>query len=117
MTQDQKVEYVIVAAILGITLLKIWTAQLHPRMISLSLYVSSIGGTVGGAMLFGTLGAMTGGRAKKKTVKNETHHYLIITYQSPDVKCIGFEICLSLSSAYRFVDDFKQTASDTTVAL
>lgn len=80
-------------------------------------YVSSVGGAVGGAMLFGTLGAMIGGRAKKKKVKNETHHYLIITYQSPEVKYIGFEIGLSLSSAYRFVDDFKQTASDTTVTL
>lgn len=80
-------------------------------------YVSSVGGAVGGAMLFGTLGAMIGGRAKKKKVKDETHHYLIITYQSPDVKYIGFEIGFSLSSAYRFVDDFKQTASDTTVTL
>lgn len=32
-------------------------------------YVSSVGGAVGGAVLFGPLGAITGGRAKKKTVK------------------------------------------------
>lgn len=80
-------------------------------------YVSSVGGAVGGAMLFGTLGAMIGGRAKKKKVKNETHHYLIITYQSPDVKYIGFEIGLNLASAYVFESDFKKTASDTTVTL
>lgn len=42
-------------------------------------YVSSIGGAVGGAVLFGPLGAMIGGRVKEKndtTVKN----YFIIAY-------------------------------------
>ena len=42
-------------------------------------YVSSIGGAVAGAALFGTLGAMVGGRAKKKETKT-LEHYLIITY-------------------------------------
>ncbi|GFI22316.1 hypothetical protein IMSAGC011_01091 [Lachnospiraceae bacterium] len=70
-------------------------------------YVSSIGGAVGGAVLFGPLGAMIGGRAKKKTVKNEIHNYLIITYQSPDIKYIGFEIDRSLASAEAYVNDFK----------
>ena len=34
-----------------------------------SQYVSSIGGAVGGAVLFGPLGAVIGGRAKKKKTK------------------------------------------------
>lgn len=70
-------------------------------------YVSSVGGAVGGAVLFGPLGAMIGGRAKKKTVKNEVHNYLIITYQSPDIKYIGFEIGFSMASANAYINDFK----------
>lgn len=65
-------------------------------------YVSS----VGGAILFGPLGAAIGGRAKK-TIKNEIHNYLIITCQSPDIKYIGFEIGLSLASAQIYVNDFE----------
>lgn len=42
-------------------------------------YVSSIGGAVGGAVLFGPIGAMIGGRAKKKETKT-LNYYLIFTY-------------------------------------
>ena len=70
-------------------------------------YVSSVGGAVGGAVLFGSVGAIIGGRAKKKTVKNEIHNYLIITYQSPDIKYIGFEIGNAIASANFYVDEFK----------
>ena len=71
-------------------------------------YVSSVGGAVGGAVLFGPVGAIIGGRSKKKTVKNEVHNYLIITYQSPDIKYIGFEtIGYALASANLYVEDFK----------
>lgn len=70
-------------------------------------YVSSIGGAVGGAVLFGPLGAMIGGRAKKKTVKNEIHSYLIITYQSPEIKYIGFDVGHNFSIAKAYVNDFK----------
>lgn len=72
-------------------------------------YVSSVGGAVGGAMLFGALGAMIGGRAKKKKVKDETHQYLIITYKSPAIKYIGFEIGFSIGSANAYVDEFRNT--------
>ncbi len=44
-------------------------------------YVSSAGGAVGGALLFGPIGAMVGGRTKKKT-DMIIRHYLIITYVS-----------------------------------
>lgn len=46
-------------------------------------YVSSIGGAIGGAALFGTLGAMVGGRAKKKTDKI-IHQYLIFAFQKQE---------------------------------
>ncbi len=80
-------------------------------------YVSSTGGAIAGAYLFGTLGAVIGGRAKKKKLKDEVHNYLIITYQSPDVKYIGFEIGSAMKSAHKFVDDFKGSASSTTIEL
>lgn len=54
-------------------------------------YVSSTGGAVGGYMLFGPLGAIVGGRAKKKTSKKVTN-YLVITYRdSEEIKYISFE--------------------------
>lgn len=81
-------------------------------------YVSSVGGAVGGAVLFGPIGAMIGGRTKKKTVKNETHNYLIITYQSSEIKYIGFEIGLSMASANAYINEFKNShISGTTYKL
>lgn len=82
-------------------------------------YVSSVGGAIGGAVLFGPLGAMIGGRAKKKTTKNEVHNYLIITYQSSnEIKYIGFEIQNSIASAYKYVRDFRNAhAEETTYQL
>lgn len=43
-------------------------------------YVSSAGGTVGGYVLFGPLGAMIGGRAKEKK-STVTEKYLIFSYE------------------------------------
>ncbi len=43
-------------------------------------YVSSVGGAVGGAVLFGPLGAMVGGRAKEKQVRT-IRKYLVVTYK------------------------------------
>lgn len=54
-------------------------------------YVSSIGGAVGGAILFGPLGALIGGRAKEKTSKIITS-YLVFTYLKDDeIKYIAFD--------------------------
>lgn len=44
-------------------------------------YVSSVGGAVGGYVLFGPLGAMVGGRAKEKK-STLTEQYLIFAYES-----------------------------------
>ena len=46
-------------------------------------YNSSIGGAIGGAIAFGALGAMIGGRAKKKEIRTATT-YLIVTYEKED---------------------------------
>lgn len=72
-------------------------------------YVSSVGGAVGGAVLFGPLGAIIGGRAKKKTVKEDIHQYLIITYQSDEIKYLGFDINFAMASANIYVEDFKNS--------
>lgn len=71
--------------------------------------VSSVGGAVAGAVLFGPLGAIIGGRAKTKKTK-ETNHYLIFTYQSNgEVKYICFDTNFSVPMAKIFVDEFKKT--------
>lgn len=71
-------------------------------------YVSSIGGAVGGAVLFGPLGAMIGGRAKKKTAKTTTF-YLIITYKSADssLAYLGFDVSGCDWEAKKIVKDFQ----------
>ncbi len=70
-------------------------------------YVSSIGGAVGGAVLFGPLGAMIGGRAKKKESKT-FKYYLIFEYDKDEgVDFISFEIQNQIS-ANSFVKAFSQ---------
>lgn len=71
-------------------------------------YVSSIGGAVGGAILFGPLGAMIGGRAKEKRAKTDKR-YLIITYKKDDgLQFIGFDVTQSYYIAAKFVGEFMQ---------
>ena len=72
-------------------------------------YVSSIGGAVGGAVLFGPLGAMIGGRAKKKTAKTTTL-YFIITYKNADAALayLGFDVSGCVWQANKLVDEFHQ---------
>lgn len=74
-------------------------------------YVSSMGGAVGGALLFGPVGAIIGGRAKKKTVSHKTKNYLIITYESNgEIKYIGFDVSFCIASARMFVNEYNSTA-------
>lgn len=55
-------------------------------------YVSSVGGAIGGAVLFGPLGAMVGGRAKAKTTRN-LQKFLIFTYEKEEnVDYISFDV-------------------------
>lgn len=72
-------------------------------------YVSSVGGAVGGAVLFGPLGAMIGGRAKKKTAISTTS-YLIITYMNTEnnIAYIGFDVSNCDVQAKKLVLTYKQ---------
>lgn len=71
--------------------------------------VSSAGGAVAGAMMFGPLGAMIGGRAKTKKVIKTTQ-YLIITYlnQQGEISFIGFDSTYNFRSARKLVDEFRK---------
>ena len=71
-------------------------------------YVSSVGGAVGGLVLFGPLGAMVGGRAKKKEHTKITN-YFIITYKDNDeIKYISFNStgCFKI---YKFIERFRSS--------
>lgn len=71
------------------------------------VYVSSAGGAVGGALLFGPLGAFVGGRVKEKR-NTKTTTYLIFTYDkdgNPDY--IAFNVGLNSIKAIKFVDNFR----------
>lgn len=71
-------------------------------------YVSSVGGAIGGAVLFGALGAMIGGRAKEKT-STTTQHYLIFTYLNNDeVKYTGFDCTIQIGFGKTLADEFKK---------
>lgn len=69
-------------------------------------YVSSVGGAIGGAVLFGPLGAMVGGRAKKKT-DTTIRKYLIFSYQSEEkTDFVSFD-CTYENRASEFVKAFQ----------
>ena len=69
-------------------------------------YSSSVGGAIGGAVLFGPLGAMIGGRSKEKT-SNIVTSYLIFTYlDNNEIKYIAFD-CTNSTKAIRFVTEFQ----------
>lgn len=58
---------------------KVVSIELHTDVDIQKSYVSSVGGAVGGYMLFGELGAMVGGRAKERTSTVE-EYYALVTY-------------------------------------
>lgn len=71
--------------------------------------VSSVGGAVAGAVMFGALGAMIGGRAKTKKIKTTTH-YLIITYlnNQEEISYIGFDATKNILAANKLVNEFRK---------
>lgn len=80
-----------------------------------SQYVSSAGGAVAGAMLFGSVGAAIGGRVKEKKTQ-EVHTYLIFTYEKNDtIDYIGFDATYSLKRANNFVNEFKEEKQNNKV--
>lgn len=81
-------------------------------------YVSSIGGAVAGAVLLGPLGAIIGGSASKKTVKNKMK-YLVISYVSGgDTKYIVFDVTAApgigrnMQSTFRYLKKRKKVQID-----
>lgn len=78
--------------------------------------VSSVGGAIAGGVMFGTLGAIIGGRAKTKKVKTITR-YLIITYidEQGELKYIGFDVKNNSQSASKLVKEFRELNTDSGV--
>lgn len=74
-------------------------------------YVSSAGKAIAGGAVFGPIGALIGGRAKEKTIKQATE-YLIFTYLSKDgkeVKYVALKVLdYSSSHPYDFVKQFNK---------
>lgn len=75
-------------------------------------YVSSGGAAVGGALLFGPLGALIGGRVKAK--KSETlHTYMLISYTKKDsVDYIAFDCTKNALNTKSFIDEFRETTNN-----
>lgn len=80
--------------------------------------VSSVGGAIAGGVMFGTLGAIIGGRAKNKKVKTTTQ-YLVITYigEQGGLKYIGFDIKNNLPSAAKLVKEFRELNTNSGVQI
>lgn len=77
--------------------------------------VSSVGGAVAGAAIFGTLGAIIGGRIKTKKVKTVTN-YLIISYKSDkELKYIGFDTVNNPVLASKLVKEFQSNGTTSSV--
>jgi hypothetical protein len=69
-------------------------------------YVSSAGGAVGGAMLFGALGALIYGRVHQKQI-TDTRRFLIFTYSSGgEIEYIAFNVTGDNKYAKAFVNEF-----------
>lgn len=80
-----------------------------------NFYSSSIGRAVGGAILFGPLGAVIGGRKKKKSIKRKSN-YLIFTYKKDDeLSYIVFDVTKNLGIAYAYIKDFKTLQKQQTI--
>lgn len=80
-------------------------------------YVSSVGGAVGGAILFGPLGAIIGGRTKEKTEKEEKQ-YLIFTYKDKEKnKYISFLVNRDRTGIYDFIADFQNNRQKREIEL
>jgi len=80
-------------------------------------YTSSAGGAIGGALLFGAVGALIGGRAKQKKTKT-IHSYLIISYTKDDsVDYIAFDVTSKILQAQKFKKEFQRTGEQKTITL
>lgn len=69
-------------------------------------YVSSVGGAVGGAVLFGPLGAIVGGRAKKKQSKTYDYYFIITYKKDNDVAYVSFKVATAFTGS-QIVREFQ----------
>lgn len=78
-------------------------------------YVSSIGGAAAGAVLFGPLGAIVGGRAKQK--KSSTYsYYLIISYmKEEELSYLAFEVSHGSLPVSDLIKDFNDTNTNSKI--
>lgn len=67
----------------------------------------SLPGMVIGAATFGVIGAMIGGRVKTKEKRN-VNHFLIVNYQSDDLKTIIIDVTKDWHNAAGLVDYFRK---------
>lgn len=82
---------------------KIMKAEVRTETEIQRAYVSSAGGAVAGAMMFGALGAMIGGRTKEQT-SSTSKSFLILTYlKNDEIAYISFRADYAVS-AYKFAD-------------
>ena len=78
-------------------------------------YVSSAGGAVAGAVLFGPLGAIVGGRTKKKENKTVSSYFIYTYTKNGSVEYISFDVTHQQHQVIPFITDFKQSAPAQTV--
>lgn len=76
-------------------------------------YVSSVGGAIAGGMVFGPLGAIVGGRAKKKKT-TATEYYLIFTYCSNGNICYASFKVEDVTKAREWEKEYKINNSGRT---
>lgn len=80
-------------------------------------YTSSIGGAIGGAVLFGPIGAIIGGRTKEKKDKEEKQ-YLIFTYKDQgENKYISFLVNRDRMGIYDFIGDLEKSCNKKEIDL
>lgn len=76
-------------------------------------YVSSAGGAVGGALLFGPVGAMIGGRIQEKTDATFQDYLIFTYYKNGNPEYIWFEVSSSDSDTYYFPIMFQKYPKET----
>lgn len=80
-------------------------------------YVSSTGGAIGGAMLFGPLGALIGGRVKTKNTYS-IDYYLIFTYlKNNEPSYIAFNCNGKVFEAKKITKQYKSKQIENNVTI
>ena len=113
---EDKYEFLANNITFNLSLEKITNVSLKTSTEIQQQYVSSIGGAVGGDMLFGPLGAAIGGRSKVKEIKNFSK-FLIFTYlDNNETKYITFSIPQKfMQEVLKLINDF-QTKHPTVIS-